>query len=145
MTVTINDSTAADASAAGALAQRYGTGPRRQRGQRRMVMLVAIALLAAFAVWLIWRASTGADVPIDARVVSFEAIDDTAMDLTVLIDFDPAATASCALEVQGDAKSIVGWLVIDLPAGGDRSRLVTQRINTTEKGVTGLISRCWLT
>ncbi len=145
MTVTINDSTAADASAAGALAQRYGTGPRRQRGQRRMVMLVAIALIAAFAVWLIWRASTGADVPIDARVVSFEAIDDTAMDVTVLIDFDPAATASCALEVQGDAKSIVGWLVIDLPAGGDRSRLVTQRINTTEKGVTGLISRCWLT
>lgn len=128
-----------------ALADRYGRSPRTQHSQRWIVVALAGGLVIAFVLWLLWRGSIGADSVIDAQVAAFEAIDDTAMEVTVVIDFDPADTASCAIEIQSSNKSIVGWIIVDVPASDSRARVIDQRVNTTERGVVGLISRCWLT
>ena len=127
------------------IADRYGRGTGRVRSRRLAVVLIAVGLVLAFVVWLLWRSSIGADSMIDGQIATFDAVDETAIDVTAVIDLDPAATASCAIEIQGKSKSIVGWLVVDVPTSDRRARVLEERVMTTELGVVGLISRCWLT
>jgi hypothetical protein len=39
---------------------------------------------------------------------------------------------------------VVGWKIVDVPPSDQRTRLLTERLRTTNRAETGLIYRCWL-
>jgi hypothetical protein len=49
------------------------------------------------------------------------------------------------LQALNEQFAIVGWKIVELPPGGDRTRAFVENIRVTEPAVTGLIYRCWLT
>ena len=70
---------------------------------------------------------------------------DTSVDIRFEVTTDPGQPVSCALQALNEQFAIVGWKVIDLPPGDDRTRSFVENVRVTEPAVTGLIYRCWLT
>ena len=52
---------------------------------------------------------------------------------------------SCALQALNAEFAIVGWKIVELPGGTERTRAFVENVRVTEPAVTGLIYRCWLT
>ena len=124
---------------------RYGRTPSTARRTRLTVIASGIAFVVVFAAWLAWGGLLGTPAQFEARNTGFTI--DSPAQVTVQWNFtaEPGADARCAVQALNSTFAIIGWKVVDLPAAAARTREFTQSVRTTEKAVTGLIYRCWLT
>jgi hypothetical protein len=124
---------------------RYGRTRSSSARTRIVVIASAIAFAVVFALWLVWGGLLGSSAQFQATDTAHKIVDDSTVDVTWQFTVEPGTNARCAVQALNSTFAIVGWKVVDVPAGTARTRDFTLRLLTTEPAVTGLIYRCWLT
>jgi Domain of unknown function (DUF4307) len=127
-----------------ALAERYGRGPVR-RGRNRWWFAAAVGAFAiVFGAWLWWGGLLSPAAQLEARNAGYEVVDDRTVTVEWRLTVDPGTPTKCAVQALNAAFGVVGWKIVDVPPGEERTRLLTEQLQTTERAETGLIYRCWL-
>ncbi|WP_308159126.1 DUF4307 domain-containing protein [Curtobacterium sp. ISL-83] len=137
-------SSAPTAGAAATLDDRYGRTSGHKRRSRVIAIIAAIAVVVVFGAWVIWAGLDQANHGLDSQDVGYQIVSEHRAAVHSQISVDPGTTARCAVQVLDKSFTIVGWKVITLPKSADRTRNVTTDVNTTTRGVTGLIHDCWV-
>ncbi|MBT2501373.1 DUF4307 domain-containing protein [Curtobacterium sp. ISL-83] len=101
-------------------------------------------MVVVFGAWVIWAGLDQANHGLDSQDVGYQIVSEHRAAVHSQISVDPGTTARCAVQVLDKSFTIVGWKVITLPKSADRTRNVTTDVNTTTRGVTGLIHDCWV-
>jgi hypothetical protein len=128
-----------------AVAERYGRTPTDRRRRVRLAVIAAAAVLAVVVAWVIWVGLFSPSANLETRDTGYAIRADSTVDIRFEVTTDPGTPVSCALQALNEQFAIVGWKIVDLPRGDDRTRAFVENIRVTEPAVTGLIYRCWLT
>ena len=130
--------------AAEVLDARYGRTARNRTKRKWTFVAGAAAFVVAFAAWVIFGGLDAARSGIQARDIGFSIIDDHAVDVTFELSAPVGEASYCAVQALSDQFAVVGWKVVEVPAGERFTRRLTERVRTLDTAVTGLIYRCWL-
>jgi Domain of unknown function (DUF4307) len=121
---------------------RYG---RRRAPRRRRRWVVAALTVAAVVVGLVvalrlhQQYGTG---PYDAELVRYSDVTDTQVVVQFRVHLPAGEAATCTVRARNRAGLEVGRATVRVPAGRDRRPLVTHRLATRERPVTGEIQGC---
>ena len=126
------------------LDQRYG----RTRSSRRRTLTIAVIVGGIVAVvvvaWVVWVGLLSPAGEVTTEDTGHRVTSDTTVDVSFELTVEPGTATKCAAQALNAGFSVVGWRIIDVAASDERVRALTTTVNTTERGVTGLIYRCWL-
>lgn len=123
---------------------RYGRG-RRDAGRTRALAIVAAAVgVVVVVAWVVWGGLLGPDASLESRDLGYEIVDDGLVRVEFEITADAGSEVGCAVQALNESFTVVGWVVVELPASDQRTRSFTEDVRTTELAVSGLIYRCWL-
>ncbi|MEO6942237.1 MAG: DUF4307 domain-containing protein [Terrimesophilobacter sp.] len=136
--------TATDANAA-VLNARYGRTPHKKRRDRIILIIGAALVVVVFAAWVIWAGLDNGQGNLAAQDFAHSVVNNETVSITWQVSVSAGTPVSCALQAQNEAHAIVGWKIIDLPASATFNTMYTEVIRTSQRAVTGLIYRCWLT
>jgi hypothetical protein len=120
------------------LASRYGKSANSKQVNRRVVISLAVTLLASFFAWAIWVSIDGAK-QVKFQDLAYEVLGPEQTSVRFSVS-SPAGPAVCAIQVLNQSFMVVGYREVDIGQSGEFETLV----NTTETGVTGLVDKCWL-
>lgn len=127
-----------------ALDVRYGR-TRGYRIRRRTIAITAGAIIVVvFIAWVVWAGLDGTSATVDTDDAGYVIKSDRLATVTSEVSVDPGTKVDCAVEVLNEGFDIVGWKVIHLPPSAQSSNTYTTTIKTLNRGVTGLIDKCWL-
>lgn len=127
------------------LAARYGRTPQSAKRGRILGIITAIAFVLVFTLWVWWAGLLSPSAQFEVKDTGHTIVDDATVSVDWQFSVDPGTPARCAVQAMNSTFAIVGFIVIDVPASDARTRDFTQEVRTTERAVTGLIYRCWLT
>ena len=130
---------------ADAVAQRYGRTPGDRRRRRVFAVAAAAAVLVVVVAWVVWVGLFAPTASLETRDTGYLVRADDSVDIRFEITVEPGTPVSCALQSLNAEFGIVGWKVVELAPGGERTRAFVENVRTAEPAVTGLIYRCWLT
>ncbi|WP_309711219.1 DUF4307 domain-containing protein [Pseudolysinimonas sp.] len=128
-----------------AVAERYGRTPADFRRRATLAIIAAASVLVVVVAWVVWVGLFSPTATLETRDTGYLTRDDSTVDIRFEVTTEPGTPVSCALQALNDQFGIVGWKVVDLPPGDDRTRAFVENVRVTETAVTGLIYRCWLT
>ncbi|MCS5486460.1 DUF4307 domain-containing protein [Curtobacterium flaccumfaciens pv. beticola] len=106
--------------------------------------MAAAAVVVVFAAWVIWAGLDQSSHGLDSTDVGYQVVSDHETVVHSQVSVDPGTKAKCAVQALDKSYSIVGWKVVTLPPSSERTRSITTPVNTTTRGVTGLIHDCWV-
>jgi hypothetical protein len=110
------------------MAERYGK-PAGKKRNRKPIIALAAALIAAFLGWAIWVSIDNAN-QIKTQDLGYE----------ILSEKQASVPAVCAIQVLNQGFAVVGYKEVPVAASGEYETFV----NTTQLGVSGLVDKCWL-
>ncbi|KTR41534.1 hypothetical protein NS263_04450 [Curtobacterium oceanosedimentum] len=140
---TVTAPTAAPGTAA-SLDDRYGRTPDRRRRSRLFGIVAAIAVVLVFVAWVVWAGLDQESHGLDNTELGYTVVSDHRTVVHSQVSADPGTEVRCAVQVLDKSYSIVGWKEVTLPASEQRTRSISTAVNTTTRGVTGLIHDCWV-
>jgi hypothetical protein len=127
------------------LDERYG----RTRGRRRRDLWIGAGVAGfialVFVAWVVWAGLDGDKPSIEGRDTAHTIIDEHSVSVSFDVSMAAGTTASCAVEALSEDFSIVGWVIVDIPASDSYTRSFTQVVKTVRQSNTGLIKSCWAT
>lgn len=132
------------ATTADTLADRYGRTPQHRRRGRLLAIVAAAAIVVVFAAWAIWAGPGQTNHGLDTDDVGYEILSAHRAVVHTQVSVDPGQRVDCTVQVLDKSYGIVGWKQITVPASEQQTRTVTTEVNTTTRGVTGLIHTCWV-
>lgn len=135
---------AAAAPGDSALDRRYGRTRSYRLRRRWIAVIVGGAFVVIFGAWVIFAAFDGTSASVDSNDAGYVIHDDHSATVTSEVSVDPGTKVDCAVEVLNSGFDVVGWKVVHLPASTASTNTYTTQIKTTNRGVTGLIDKCWL-
>ena len=119
---------------------RYGPEPTQGVRRWHRVALAALVLAAvAVAAWV------GAGVlrdPVQWRDVGYHVDDATSIQVTFDVTKDVAASATCRVQALSKSYAQVGVHDVVVGPGATRTLRVTVEVTTSERAVTGTVTRC---
>lgn len=118
---------------------RYGRG-RRAKGDRRLVIGLASALLVGLISFLVW-AAFGAKPTIQGMVDSFKVVDDHTVALSVTVTNPTGHRAKCQVSATMPNGSSVGSL--EFPVSAAKVSVHTFQITTVEPANGAIVDVCW--
>lgn len=127
---------------ASTLEDRYGTGNRR-RFDRRLAWIVgsvALVLGVAFLVTVSVRTTN----PVEVQAISSGPMSDFEFEAKFTVSAPPHSNVACAVEALSPSKAIVGWKIIELPFGPERTQNITARLLTTTPATVAHARDCWV-
>jgi hypothetical protein len=127
------------------LAARYGRTPGTRRRARLIAILAGAGVIVVVVAWVLWVGLFGAAASLGSRDLGYVIDGDDAVEVRYEVTMDAGDTASCALQALNGDFGVVGWKVVDIPASDRGTRQFRETLVTSERAVTGLIYRCWLT
>lgn len=128
-----------------AVAERYGRTPTDRRRRVTIGIGAAAGVLLVVVAWVVWVGLFSPSASLETRDTGYAQRADDSVDIRFEVTVEPGTPVSCALQALNASFAIVGWKVVDLPVGDDRTRAFVENVRVTEPAVTGLIYRCWLT
>ena len=126
------------------LAERYGRGPVDRRRTRLWFAATAVAFAVVFGAWLWWGGLSTPAAQLEARDAGYEVVDDRTVTVEWRLTVPPGTPAKCAVQAMNGRYEVVGWKIVDVPPSDQRTRLLSEQLQTTGRAETGLIYRCWL-
>jgi hypothetical protein len=81
---------------------------------------------------------------VDADASGFAVVDEHTVAVRYQVTTEPGRDVVCALEAQDTQHGVVGWRVVELPAGDAPSREFEHTIRTTAEATTGFVNACWV-
>lgn len=121
------------------LDERYG---RTRRGRWPWILGGTVALLLVGA--LAWSTVNQSLSSVDADDLGFELVDEHAVDLRFQVTGVQGKDVVCVLEALDEEFGVVGWKVVEIPAGDAHSLTRAERIPTVAEATTGLVNTCWV-
>ena len=122
-------------------AGRYG----ESRPARRALALAALVALGVALLVLLagtaWRVSTP---DVRTGLLRFEVVDDATVEIDFEVVADPEAALACDLRAQDVDHATVGSATVRVPPDGQARRLVSARVPTRARAVSGEVQRCRL-
>jgi len=124
--------------------------PRRPAGrydERRSLPRPAVyALLGALGLALLvgtyaaWDRYSSGRVPFTLR--GYDVLDDRTVELRFEVHKAPSSTVTCFVRALGTEKQVVGSQAVEVGPSDDAPVLVTHRLTTSARAVTGEVTRC---
>ncbi|MGB4777073.1 DUF4307 domain-containing protein [Microbacterium sp.] len=124
------------------LDDRYGRA-RGIRG-RRWAWIAVGALALATVAYLGWTTVARSMDAVDVDVTGFQLIDPHRVTVDFQVTLRQGEPVSCVIEAQDTEHGIVGWRVVEYPAGPAHTRAFRETVPTTAEATTGLVPSCWI-
>ena len=124
------------------LDERYG---RTRSPARRWIVGAGIAVAVALVALFGWMTVSGSLDAVDSDATGFEVVDAHSVVLSFQITALPGRSVACAIEAQDQEHGVVGWRVVEIPAGESHSQALREVIPTTAEATTGFVNSCWVT
>ena len=126
------------------LDERYGRTARAAKTNRTLGVLAGIGFAVVLGAWLWWGGVLETPSQLQYRDVAHTIVDDTEVSVSYEITAAPGTEVSCAVHALNASYGIVGWRIVDIPAGERWTRVFDTTLRTSEPAVTGLLYECWL-
>ena len=126
------------------LDERYGRTARSAKTNRTIGVLAGIGFAVVLGAWLWWGGVLETPSQLQYRDVAHTIVGDTEVSVTYEITAAPGTEVSCAVHALNASYGIVGWRIVDIPAGERWTRVFDTTLRTSEPAVTGLLYECWL-
>jgi len=133
------------ATASASLDERYGRTPSKKRRDRWIYIGGGIAVALVVLAWVVWAGLDRAGSTLETENVGSTIITARTVQVNYEVSMPAGRTASCALQVENAAHSIVGWKIVKVPASKNYTNGYSTVVKSAEKPTTGLIYQCWLT
>lgn len=130
-----------DSASQALLDERYGRGKKRTF-DKRLGWITGGALVLAGLVFLFfanWQDGKNLEV----KDLHYSVVNDTAVEVDVQVTADADAEIVCAVEALSASHGTVGWKLVTIPAGDERTRRFTATVITTSPAATGSVRECW--
>ncbi len=121
------------------LADRYGR-TRTRRTPWIIAAAVALVLVAVYA-WGIVAQSMNS---VDADDLGFTLVDEHSVDVRFQLTGVQGKDVVCVVEALDEEFGVVGWKVVELPAGEGHTQAHATRVPTVGEATTGLVNSCWV-
>ncbi|MDP3951172.1 DUF4307 domain-containing protein [Microbacterium sp.] len=120
------------------LDERYGRG---RRSRTSWIVGGAIALVViVIASWMTVSQSMNA---VDADDLSYELVDEHTVTVRFQVMAPQGKDIACAVEALDEEFGVVGWKIVEIPAGDSHMQQLTATIPTVAEATTGLVNSCW--
>lgn len=121
------------------LDERYG----RTRTKRMpwIIGAVAAAVVIIAAAWLTVAQSMDA---VDADDLGYDVVDAHSVNVRFQVTAPAGRDLVCALEALDEEFGVVGWKVVEIPAGDSHMQQLSETIPTVAEATTGLVNSCWV-
>lgn len=129
----------------GSVAERYGRTDAHRRRRLTIGIAAAAGVLLVAVAWVVWVGLFSPSASLETRDTGYVTREDGSVDIRFEVTVEPGTDVSCALQALNGEFAIVGWKIVELPGGTERTRAFVENVRVTEPAVTGLIYRCWLT
>lgn len=127
-----------------ALDVRYGRTRSYRLRRRWIAVIVGGAFVVVFGAWVIFAAFDGTSATVETNDAGYVIHDDHSATVRSEVSVDPGTRVDCAVEVLNSGFDVVGWKIVHLPPSTAQANTYTTEITTMNRGVTGLIDKCWL-
>lgn len=121
------------------LDERYGR-TRTRRTPWVIAGLIALLAVGAFG-WMIVAQSMNS---VDADDLGFELVDDHTVDVRFQVSGVQGKDVVCVVEALDEEFGVVGWKVIEIPAGASHTQALSASVPTVAAATTGLVNTCWV-
>jgi hypothetical protein len=121
------------------LDERYGR-TRRKRTPWVIAIIIAVLGVGAFA----WMTATREMQSVDADDLGFDLVDEHTVTVRFQLTGVQGKGVACVVEALDEEFGVVGWKVVEIPAGEDHSEAVSTTVPTVAQATTGLVNTCWV-
>ncbi|WP_217180307.1 DUF4307 domain-containing protein [Streptomyces sp. AC495_CC817] len=121
------------------LDERYG---RTRRRRTPWIIAIAVAVLAVGAFG--WMTVTSQMNAVDADDLGFDLVDDHSVNVRFQVTGVQGKDVTCIVEALDEEFGVVGWKLVDVPAGEAHSQAVAATVPTVSAATTGLVNTCWV-
>jgi hypothetical protein len=110
----------------------------------RPVLITLIGMLAAVSLgWLVWSATVHSAPAVSGRVLGYQVISDTRIDVTMTVDRrDPSVPVSCLLVAQSTDFDRVAEQHVPVAATAERLVDVTISLTTVRRATSASVKGC---
>ncbi len=121
------------------LDDRYG------RTRRRKWPWIAAAAVAALVVAALgWSIVAQQMNAVDSDDLGFDLVDEHSVDVRFQITGVQGKDVACVVEALDEEFGVVGWKVVEIPAGDAHSQALSVTVPTVAAATTGLVKSCWV-
>lgn len=121
------------------LDDRYG---RTRRRRMPWIVGIAAAVLAVGAFG--WMTVTSQMNAVDADDLGFDLVDEHTVDVRFQVTGVQGKDVVCIVEALDEEFGVVGWKVVEVPAGESHAQAVSTSVPTVAAATTGLVNTCWV-
>ena len=121
------------------LDERYG----RTRS-KRMPWIVAGMIALIVIVVASWMTVSQSMNSVDADDLGFEVVDSHSVTVSFQITGKQGSDVVCAIEALDEEFGIVGWKIVEIPAGDGHIQRLSATVPTVAEATTGLVNTCWV-
>ncbi|MER7448196.1 DUF4307 domain-containing protein [Microbacterium sp. NPDC097977] len=118
---------------------RYGR-TRRRRGPWIVFLTIALVIIAAFG----WSIVTTQMNAVDADDLGYDLVDEHSVTVRFQVTGVQGKDVACAVEALDEEFGVVGWKVVEIPAGDSHSQALSASVPTVSEATTGLVNSCWV-
>lgn len=80
---------------------------------------------------------------VDADDLSYELVDEHTVTVHFQITGSQGKDVACAVEALDEEFGVVGWKIVEIPAGDSHMQQLTATVPTVAQATTGLVNSCW--
>ncbi len=121
------------------LDERYGRA-RARRTPWIIGGIVALLVVGVFG-WMIVAQSMNS---VDADDLGFDLVDEHTVDVRFQVTGVQGKDVVCVVEALDEEFGVVGWKVVEIPAGDSHSQALSTSVPTVSEATTGLVNTCWV-
>ena len=121
------------------LDERYGR-TRARRTPWIIAGIVAVLVVGAFG-WMIVAQSMSS---VDADDLGYELVDEHTVDVRFQVSGVQGKDVVCVVEALDEEFGVVGWKVVEIPAGDSHTQALSAVVPTVSAATTGLVNTCWV-
>ena len=121
------------------LDERYGR-TRTRRAPWIVAGIVALLVVGVFG-WMIVGQSMNS---VDADDLGFDLVDEHTVDVRFQVTGVQGKDVVCVVEALDEEFGVVGWKVVEIPAGDSHSQALSTSVPTVAEATTGLVNTCWV-
>ncbi|KJQ53524.1 DUF4307 domain-containing protein [Microbacterium sp. SA39] len=121
------------------LDERYGR-TRTRRTPWIIAGVVALLAVGAFG-WMIAAQSMNSA---GADDLGFVLVDEHTVDVRFQVSGVQGKDVVCVVEALDEEFGVVGWKVVEIPAGDSHAQALSVSVPTVAAATTGLVNTCWV-
>jgi hypothetical protein len=105
-----------------------------------IAIVVALVVVGVFA----WSTATRQMQSVDADDLGFDLVDAHSVTVRFQLTGVQGKDVACVVEALDEEFGIVGWKVVEIPAGEEHAQAVSATVPTVAQATTGLVNTCWV-